>query len=87
MAKLTQDHKELEERLREERSQKEQFKNTKNEIEDERRLLDRTVEKLQREVSRLHWIPSLLPRSRLGDNVGRLEVRYKDGIIRLCFRQ
>lgn len=37
--------------LEEERSQKEQFKNMKNNIEDERRLLDRTVEKLQREVS------------------------------------
>lgn len=37
--------------LEEERSEKEQFKNMKNNIEDERRLLDRTVEKLQREVS------------------------------------
>lgn len=37
--------------MQEERSQKEQFKNMKNNIEDERRLLDRTVEKLQREVS------------------------------------
>ncbi len=47
---MTQEHHELQERLKDERSQKEQFKNTKNEIEDERRLLDRTVEKLQREV-------------------------------------
>ena len=51
LTKLNHDHRELEERLKEERSQKEQFKNTKNEIEDERSLLDRTVEKLQREVS------------------------------------
>lgn len=50
MTKLIQEHKDLEERLKEERNQKEQFKNTKNEIEEERRLLDRTVEKLQREV-------------------------------------
>lgn len=50
MTKLTQEHRDLEERLKEERIQKEQFKNTKNEIEEERRLLDRTVEKLQREV-------------------------------------
>lgn len=50
LTKLTLEHKELEERLKEEKSQKEQFKNTKNEIEEERRLLDRTVEKLQREV-------------------------------------
>lgn len=47
---MTQEHHELQERLKEEKNQKEQFKNTKNEIEDERRLLDRTVEKLQREV-------------------------------------
>lgn len=49
--RLSVTHKELEEMLQEERSQKEQFKNMKNNIEDERRLLDRTVEKLQREVS------------------------------------
>lgn len=50
MTKLSSEHEELEERLQEERSQKEQFKNMKNDIEDERRLLDRTVEKLQKEV-------------------------------------
>lgn len=48
--RLSVTHKELEEMLQEERSQKEQFKNMKNSIEDERRLLDRTVEKLQKEV-------------------------------------
>ncbi|XP_051991090.1 cingulin-like protein 1 isoform X2 [Xyrauchen texanus] len=53
LTKMTQEHHELEERLKEERSQKEQFKNTKNEIEDERRLLDRTVEKLQREMNEI----------------------------------
>lgn len=41
----------MEERLKEERTQKEQFKTMKNDIEDERRLLDRTVDKLQREAS------------------------------------
>lgn len=51
MAKLNSEHKELEERLQEEKVQKEQFKNMKNDIEDERRLLDRTIDKLQREVS------------------------------------
>lgn len=49
--RLSVTHKELEEMLEEERSQKEQYKNMNNNIEDERRLLDRTVEKLQREVS------------------------------------
>lgn len=49
--RLSLAHNELEEMLQEERSQKEQFKNMKNNIEEERRLLDRTVEKLQREVS------------------------------------
>ncbi|XP_028290103.1 cingulin-like protein 1 [Gouania willdenowi] len=51
LTKLSIDHKELEERLQEERAQKEQFKSMKNDIEDERRLLDRTVEKLQREMN------------------------------------
>uniref|UniRef100_A0A3Q3SVD3 Cingulin like 1 n=1 Tax=Mastacembelus armatus TaxID=205130 RepID=A0A3Q3SVD3_9TELE len=51
LTKLSSEHKELEERLQEERAQKEQFKNMKNDIEDERRLLDRTVEKLQREMN------------------------------------
>lgn len=49
-------HNELEEMLQEERSQKEQFKNMKNNIEEERRLLDRTVEKLQREVSAFNCV-------------------------------
>ncbi|KAJ8396640.1 hypothetical protein AAFF_G00014780 [Aldrovandia affinis] len=53
LTKLNHDHKDLNERLREEKSQKEQFKKTKNEIEDERRLLDRTVEKLQKEMSEI----------------------------------
>nr|XP_055065802.1 cingulin-like protein 1 [Misgurnus anguillicaudatus] len=53
LTRMTQEHHELQEQLKEERSQKEQFKSTKNEIEDERRLLDRTVEKLQREMSEI----------------------------------
>ncbi|XP_049327021.1 cingulin-like protein 1 isoform X1 [Astyanax mexicanus] len=51
LTKMVQEHRELEERLKDEKSQKEKFKSTKNEIEEERRLLDRTVEKLQREMS------------------------------------
>ncbi|XP_055010826.1 cingulin-like protein 1 [Boleophthalmus pectinirostris] len=51
LTKVTIEHKDLEERLQEERTQKEQFKNMKNDIEDERRLLDRTVEKLQKEMN------------------------------------
>ncbi|KAM9764983.1 cingulin-like protein 1 isoform 1-T1 [Menidia menidia] len=51
LAKLSNEHKELELTLQEEKTQKEQFKNMKNNIEDERRLLDRTVEKLQREMN------------------------------------
>lgn len=51
LAKLDLENKELEDRLQEEKSQKEQLKSMKNNIEDERRLLDRTVEKLQREMS------------------------------------
>lgn len=37
-------------------TQKEQFKNMKNSIEDERKLLDRTVEKLQKEVRKLEFL-------------------------------
>ncbi|XP_068506543.1 cingulin-like protein 1 [Syngnathus scovelli] len=50
-SKMSGEHKQLEERLQEEKLQKEQFKNMKNDIEDERRLLDRTVEKLQKEMN------------------------------------
>ncbi|XP_051919710.1 cingulin-like protein 1 [Hippocampus zosterae] len=50
-SKLNSEHKVLEESLQEEKVQKEQFKNMKNDIEDERRLLDRTVEKLQKEMN------------------------------------
>ncbi|XP_035376763.1 cingulin-like protein 1 isoform X1 [Electrophorus electricus] len=53
LSRTTQENREMEERLREERSQKEQFKSNKNEIEEERKLLDRTVEKLQREMSEI----------------------------------
>lgn len=53
MTKLNIEHKDLEERLQEEKTQKEQFKSMKNNIEEERRLLDHTVEKLQSEVSSL----------------------------------
>ncbi|XP_036950325.1 cingulin-like protein 1 isoform X3 [Acanthopagrus latus] len=51
LTKLNIEHKDLEERLQEEKTQKEQFKSMKNNIEDERRLLDHTVEKLQREMN------------------------------------
>lgn len=60
LAKLTQEHKNLEELLKEEKSQKEKFRNTKNEIEEERRLLDRTVEKLQKEVRRKRLIINII---------------------------
>ncbi|XP_061820075.1 cingulin-like protein 1 [Nerophis lumbriciformis] len=51
LSKLNIEHKELEVRLQEEKDQKEQFKSMKNDIEDERRLLDLTVEKLQKEMN------------------------------------
>uniref|UniRef100_A0AAY4B4Z3 Myosin tail domain-containing protein n=1 Tax=Denticeps clupeoides TaxID=299321 RepID=A0AAY4B4Z3_9TELE len=51
LTRMSGEHRELGERLKDEKSQKEQFKNTKNRIEEERRLLDRTVEKLQREMN------------------------------------
>ncbi|KAG5848959.1 hypothetical protein ANANG_G00104990 [Anguilla anguilla] len=53
MANLTQDYNELSERLREENNQKELLKKTKNQVEEERRLLDRTVEKLQKAMGEI----------------------------------
>ncbi|TNN87492.1 Cingulin-like protein 1 [Liparis tanakae] len=50
-SKLCTEHNHLEERLKEERTQKEQYKDMKNGIEDERKMLDRTVEKLQKEMN------------------------------------
>ncbi|KAI1889647.1 hypothetical protein AGOR_G00165100 [Albula goreensis] len=53
LARLTQDHKDLNERLKEENNQKELLKKTKSQVEEERRLLDRAVEKLQKEMSEI----------------------------------
>lgn len=46
----TQDHQELSDRLQEEMRQKEQLRRAKGELEDQKRALDRSLEKLQREV-------------------------------------
>ncbi|KAJ8340463.1 hypothetical protein SKAU_G00350960 [Synaphobranchus kaupii] len=53
MAKLTQDYNDVSERLKEENNQKELLKKTKNQVEEERRLLDRTVEKLQKAMGEI----------------------------------
>ncbi|XP_056268440.1 cingulin-like protein 1 isoform X2 [Pseudoliparis swirei] len=50
-SKLCTEHNHLEGRLKEERTQKDQYKDMKNGIEDERKMLDRTVEKLQKEMN------------------------------------
>lgn len=50
LAKLNHEHRELKEKLKEERKQTEELWRTKTELEDERRLQDRTVEQLQRKV-------------------------------------
>lgn len=50
LAKLNHEHRELKEKLKEERKQTEELWKTKTELEDERRLQDRTVEQLQRKV-------------------------------------
>ncbi|XP_034045875.1 cingulin-like protein 1 isoform X2 [Thalassophryne amazonica] len=62
LTKLSSEHKELEEMFQEEKNQKEKFKNMKNGIEDERRLLDQTVEKLQREMNEIVEISQLSTR-------------------------
>ncbi|KAJ8247879.1 hypothetical protein GJAV_G00251600 [Gymnothorax javanicus] len=53
MTKVTQDYSELSSRLSEESSQKELLKKTKHQVEDERRLLDDTVEKLQKAMGEI----------------------------------
>lgn len=52
LARLNHEHRELKEKLKEERSQTEDLWKTKTQLEDERRLQDRTVEQLQRKVGR-----------------------------------
>lgn len=51
LARLTQEHQELNASYQEEQRQKEQLKRAKNELEEQKRLLDRTTEKLNKEVS------------------------------------
>lgn len=59
MTKLNHEHRDLKEKLREERKQTEELWKTKTQLEDERRLQDRTVEQLQRKVmdesAQLQW--------------------------------
>ncbi|KAM9807750.1 cingulin-like protein 1 [Neosynchiropus ocellatus] len=51
LSKLNHEQRELKEKLREERQQVEELWKTKTELEDERRLQDQTVEKLQRKMN------------------------------------
>lgn len=50
LARLTQEHQELSTSYQDEQRQKEQLKRTKSELEEQKRLLDRTTEKLNKEV-------------------------------------
>lgn len=50
LARLNHEHREVKEKLKEERRQTEELWKTKTHLEDERRLQDRTVEQLQRKV-------------------------------------
>ncbi|KAM8752091.1 cingulin-like protein 1 isoform 1-T1 [Acanthopagrus schlegelii] len=51
LTKLNHEHRDLKEKLKEERKQIEELWNAKTELEDERRLQDRTVEQLQRKMN------------------------------------
>ncbi|XP_029992515.1 cingulin-like protein 1 isoform X2 [Sphaeramia orbicularis] len=51
LTKLNHEHRDLKEKLKEERKQREELWKTKAELEDERRLQDRTVEQLQRKMN------------------------------------
>lgn len=50
LTKLNHEHRDLKEKLKEEKKQVEELWRTKAELEDERRMQDRTVEQLQRKV-------------------------------------
>lgn len=50
LARLTQEHQELSASYQDEQRQKEQLKRAKSELEEQKRLLDRTTEKLNKEV-------------------------------------
>ncbi|XP_061630721.1 cingulin-like protein 1 isoform X2 [Phyllopteryx taeniolatus] len=51
LTKLNHEHRDMKEKLREERKQTEELWKSKSELEDERRLQDRTVEQLQRNMN------------------------------------
>ncbi|XP_018415430.1 PREDICTED: cingulin-like protein 1 isoform X1 [Nanorana parkeri] len=51
LSRITHEHHQLNERLKEESNQKEQLRNLKNEMENERWQLDKTIEKLHKEIS------------------------------------
>ncbi|XP_073443085.1 cingulin-like protein 1 isoform X2 [Dendrobates tinctorius] len=51
LTRISHEHQQLSERLKDESNQKEQLKNLKNEMENERWQLDKTIERLQKEVS------------------------------------
>lgn len=51
LTRVSHEHHQLSERLKDESNQKEQLRNLKNEMENERWHLDKTIEKLQKEVS------------------------------------
>lgn len=51
LIRITHEHHQLTERLKDESTQKEQLRNLKNEMESERWQLDKTVEKLHKEIS------------------------------------
>lgn len=50
LSRATQEQKQLSEKLKDETEQKEQLRRLKNEMENERWHLDKTIEKLQKEV-------------------------------------
>lgn len=64
LTKLNHEHRDLKEKLKEERKQTEELWKTKAQLEDERRLQDRAVEQLQRKVSAFP-VPGGTFRSRL----------------------
>ena len=58
LSQATQEQKQLSEKLKDETEQKEQLRRLKNEMENERWHLDKTIEKLQKEVRERAWDPA-----------------------------
>lgn len=78
LIRITHEHHQLTERLKDESTQKEQLRNLKNEMESERWQLDKTVEKLHKEVYVCPYISNYKPNASAAHHT-RFSVHQKSG--------